>query len=58
MVTGVVVPSDNEAVIAAVRTLNPFTCIPNTIVGPVVTAVDAGTVEVTTPHGPLGVVDS
>jgi len=52
------VPEDNEAVTAVVRTLKPFTCIPNTIVGPVVLAVDAGTVEVTTPQGPFGVVDS
>jgi hypothetical protein len=58
VVTGVVVPNDNESVIAAVRTLNPFTCIPYTIVGPVVIAVDAGTVEVTMPQDPSGVVDS
>lgn len=39
-------------------TLNPLTCIPKTIVGPVETAVEAGTVEVAIPHGPPGVVDS
>jgi hypothetical protein len=55
---GVVTPEGTEAVIAAVRTLNPFTCIPYTIVGPVEMAVVGGTVEVTTPQGPFGVVDS
>jgi hypothetical protein len=47
----------SEAVEVALM-LKPLTCMPNTIVGPVETAVDAGTVEVATPHGPPGVVDS
>lgn len=39
-------------------TLKPFTCKAYTTVGPVDAAVDAGTVDVTGPHGPPGVVDS
>jgi hypothetical protein len=53
------VPEDDGIELAAVRTLNPFTCIPNTTVGPVETAVDAGTVDVARPQEPpSGVVDS
>ena len=51
-------PEDNTGATAAVRILKPFTCIPYTTVGPVETAVGAGTVEVTIPQGPFGVVDS
>jgi hypothetical protein len=52
------VPEVDAVVVATVMMLKPFTCIPNTTVGPVETAVDAGTVEVATPQGPPGVVDS
>jgi hypothetical protein len=57
----VVIPETETAAVELVEvdmTLKPLTCIPNTIVGPVEAAVDAGTVEVATPHEPLGVVDS
>ncbi len=61
MVTGVMtdamMPATNDEAPAAVRTLKPLTCIPNTAVGPVEIVEDGGTVEVTTPQGPLGVVD-
>jgi hypothetical protein len=49
---------DELAVAEVEMTLKPLTCIPKTIVGPVETAVEAGTVVVATPHGPPGVVDS
>jgi hypothetical protein len=49
---------DELAVVEVEMILKPLTCIPNTIVGPVERAVEAGTVEVATPHGPPGVVDS
>lgn len=53
---------DSEVVAPDVRTaamtLNPLTCIPQTIDGPVVDAVDAATTVVATPQGPDGVVDS
>ncbi len=58
VVRPVVVPEDDEEVVAVLRILKPFTCIPYTIVGPAEIAVDAGTVEVARPQGPFGVVDS
>lgn len=53
-----VMARDELAVVEVEMILKPLTCIPNTIVGPVERAVEAGTVEVATPHGPPGVVDS
>jgi len=55
---GVVTPEGTAPVIAACRTLKPLTCIPYTIVGPAEAVEVGGTVEVTMPHGPPGVVDS
>ena len=49
---------EEPTVLEVVITLKPLTCIPNTIVGPVETAVEAGTVEVATTQGPPGLVDS
>ena len=49
---------EEPAVPEVAITLRPLTFIPNTIVGPVEAVVEAGMVEVATPQGPPGVVDS